>query len=416
MSRRLFSADSLEGLVRVGDRRQFSLGDEAIRDVLEATSNSLLAGAVSLANFKKGHLKGKPCVSYPGYDAHLLLRSISQQLRRRFRVASGSRDELVRGLIESLLDATPAHVVRRDIRSFYETIPTSYLKARLAGDTAIPPIIRRYFNDFFSVHCPDNDHIGIPRGTPISPLLADIVLQDFDAAIRAAPGVFRYCRFADDIVVLTTESPAALAQLMEQQLPQPMVFNRTKKSYEVELEGKDAPGPPATFEYLGYHFTATQTAKKRDSRVVDVRLSDQKLKRLKSRILLALRSHSHSPDWTLLIDRIRFLTANHRVMRGRVVAAKDSPYISSGLFYNYRACGSYSHVAGEFKFTAYDCRELKAIDGFYHSALKGLNPQPQSNILAQLRRLSFNRSYQLKIHWNFDLQRLADIKRCWRNQ
>lgn len=99
MSRHLFLADSLESLVRVGDRRQFSLGDDDFREVLETTSNSLLAGTVSLANFENARVKGKPCVSYREYDVHLLLRSISQQLRRRFRLAPGSRDEMVRMLI-----------------------------------------------------------------------------------------------------------------------------------------------------------------------------------------------------------------------------------------------------------------------------------------------------------------------------
>lgn len=418
MSRTLFLPDALEGVVRAGDRRQFKLAEKKLRPAIEAASAEMLAGNVSLAGYHVTPVRQRDCVSYASYDVHLLLRSITKHFRRRFRISSPSRDQVVRGLIEGVLDATPGHVVRRDIRSFYETLPTKELQEKLAGDTATPPIIRDYMGKFFAAHCPTIDHVGIPRGTPISPLLADIVMQDFDEVVRSTPGVFRYYRFADDIIALTTESADELGRLMEAHLPQPMVFNN-RKTRNVTLAAKDRrnPPPPVEFDYLGYRFGAEQTREKRDSRIVRVSLSERKVTRLKSRIMLAIKDHAHRTDWELLYDRMSFLTSNHRLLRGRVAAAKDSPYIRAGLYYNYRACGLYSVSDGALTAAPYDRRELKQLDGFYHSAIRRLavNVAPLGGQIAQLRRLSFNRSYELKIHCDFTPERYAEIKSCWRN-
>ena len=357
MSRTLFLPDALESVVRAGDRRQFRLAEQKLRPAIEAASAEMLAGKVDLDSYHVTPVRQRDCVSYASYDVHLLLRSITRHFRRRFRISSPSRDQVVRGLIEAVLDATPGHVVRRDIKSFYETLPTQRLQEKLAGDTATPPLIRDYMGKFFAAHCPTIDHVGIPRGTPISPLLADIAMQDFDEVIRSAPGVFRYYRFADDIIALTTESAGELGELMETKLPQPMVFNN-RKTRNVTLAAKDkkSPPPPVEFEYLGYRFGAEQTKEKRDSRIVRVSLSERKVTRLKSRIVLAIKNHANDADWELLYDRMRFLTSNHRLLRGRVTAAKDSPYIRAGLYYNYLACGSYSVSSGVLSAAPYDRR------------------------------------------------------------
>lgn len=415
MSRNLFSTEALRGVVRTGDLRQFRIPDDQLAAVVEAASVSIVAGQATLSNFHIARIKNRNCVCYTDFDVHLLLRSIALHLRRRFRVSAPGRDQVIRGLIEATLDATPGYLLRRDIRSFYETLPTSQLRRRLADDTTTPPQIREYLEKFFASHC--FAPAGIPRGTPISPLLADIAMQEFDEAIRSNPGVFRYYRFADDIIALTTNSAENLEKFMEDRLPQPMRFN-LKKSRNVVLGCKSKmPFVSVEFEYLGYHFNVAQTKAKHDSRIVKVALSKTKVHRLKSRIALAFKTHSIRPDWALLLDRMRFLTSNHRLLRTHVTSTKDSPYIKSGLYYNYRACGEYRFSNGKFVEDLYDRKELKDVDGFYYSLLRKItkNVVLPGNQIVELKRLSFHRSFELKIHWNFEPTRMAVIKSCWRN-
>jgi hypothetical protein len=243
-------------------------------------------------------------------------------------------------------------------------------------------------------------------------------MKDFDAAIKSHHGVFRFYRFADDIITLTTSRPAELSQLMDARLPSPMVFHRTTlKRADVELPGKTKgpPPPPTDIEYLGYRFQVTQTNPKPSSRVVRVSFSGRKVRKLQSRILLAARDHSISPNWSLFLDRVTFLTSNHRVMRGHVVAAKDSPFIKTGLFYNYRACGTHQYADGRFVSASYDLLELKQLDGFLHSVLKKLitASAPPQNVADELKRRSFARGYALRIYHAFKPDDVAVIKRCW---
>jgi len=244
-------------------------------------------------------------------------------------------------------------------------------------------------------------------------------MQDFDDSIRRAPGVFRYYRFADDIIALTTQPIDELAAVMKSNLAEPMEFNRDKtKNLQLAAKSKsEVLPPPCVFDYLGYSFVARQTKAKPDSRIVDVALSERKIRRLKTRILLAFKSHTASGDWFLLLDRMKFLSSNHRILRGKIAAAKDSPFILAGLYYNYRACGSYKYIKGKFEVEPYNRIELKEIDGYYHAHLARLtkNVVGFGNVITRLKRVSFNRSFDLKIHCDFDPQRISEIKSCWRN-
>ena len=418
MARDLLGQDALEGLVRAGDRRQFRFGQQTYKDVLREAGSLIRSGALNFDNFNTTVIKNKTCVSYAKYDVHLSLRAITKYLRRRYKLAPPSRDMVVRGLIEAFLDATPTHIVRRDIRSFYETIPVKTIREHLLGDPAAPPMVRSYLAKFFDIHCPSADHVGIPRGTAISPLLADIAMQEFDAAIRSASGVFRYYRFSDDIIALTTSNPEQLSALMDSTLPKPMAFHRNaKKRVDAELPGKGGDPPAVQLEYLGYRFDMKQTKEKRDSRELRVAFSGRKIRKLQSRIIVASLAHKKKPDWSLFLDRISFLTSNHRVLRGHVVAAKDSPYIMAGLYYNYRACGRYTVVGGKLKAEAYDLRELKQLDGFYFSVLRRMTlaGAPPPAVALALRRRSFARGYELKIHQRIVADEIAIVQKCWRH-
>lgn len=128
-------------------------------------------------------------------------------------------------------------------------------------------------------------------------------MRDFDATIRSAPGVFRYYRFADDIIALTTSRPDELSALMDASLPKPMEFhrNKTKRSDEA-LPGKSSgPHQPVTLEYLGYRFEVTQTSKKRDSRELRVSFQSVKSENLSrescSRLAPTQRHPIGRPSW-----------------------------------------------------------------------------------------------------------------------
>jgi RNA-directed DNA polymerase len=50
---------------------------------------------------------------------------------------------------------------------------------------------------------------GVPQGSPLSPLLANIVLTDLDHALDRGLGVITYVRYLDDMVVRRMASNSA---------------------------------------------------------------------------------------------------------------------------------------------------------------------------------------------------------------
>ncbi len=307
------------------------------------------------------------------------------------------------------------HIIRRDISSFYETVPISDVRDELIYDTASSSLMRAYIKKFFDEHC-SSIASGVPRGIGLSALISELVMRKFDRRIRALPGVFKYYRFSDDIIVFTTDHPNQVAGELSD-LPGDMTLNQ-EKCFEVFLSD-DKAADPMSFEYLGYKFKTAPTSKKEFSRSVSVAISDRKIKKLKSRILLSFKRFEGDGNFHLLRDRLKYLATNLKVRRQGNTDVKHTPYIHSGIFYNYSLCGHYRVRKNGLEQKNYDCAELKAVDGFYHSLLKKNAKIPGKKIhsagIAELQRYSFFKGYDLRLRSRFNSSRVAEIKEAWRS-
>jgi hypothetical protein len=157
----IFSERSFASVMRAGDAFQFNIDLKTDRDkIIQDASNSALSGAVDLTKYNSSMVNGKPCITYADYGTHLLLRALTRHLRRRGRIRTYGRDQIVSGVIETLLDATPMHCIRRDITSFYETLPIEPIRDRLIYDTTNSTLARQYLKQFFDVHCTNALSVG----------------------------------------------------------------------------------------------------------------------------------------------------------------------------------------------------------------------------------------------------------------
>ena len=133
-----------------------------------------------------------------------------------FRPGRSCRQALRRvwlGLKEGLV-----YVVDADLRRFFDTIPHEVIMRGLeseVSDGKVLSLVRSYLEQGVmegGVNLPeDEEDQGVPQGSPLSPLLANIALHDLDALMEDSG--YELVRYADDFVILCKTREHAEAAL-----------------------------------------------------------------------------------------------------------------------------------------------------------------------------------------------------------
>jgi RNA-directed DNA polymerase len=88
-----------------------------------------------------------------------------------------------------------------DLKSFFDDIrhsPVMTKVARRVRDARVLKLIKQFLQS--------TGDRGIPQGSPLSPLLSNVMLNDLDHALARGYGYLTYARYLDDMVVLTFDS------------------------------------------------------------------------------------------------------------------------------------------------------------------------------------------------------------------
>jgi RNA-directed DNA polymerase len=137
-----------------------------------------------------------------------------------------------------------------DLKSFFDTIRHDRMMekvARRVEDSQVLAMVKQFLKS--------NGEKGIPQGSPLSPLLANLALNDLDHALGKGNGYLTYVRYLDDMVVLTFNSSKgrrwagrALERIREEAEAIGVKLN-TEKTRTVLLTDKGT-----MFAFLGFEF------------------------------------------------------------------------------------------------------------------------------------------------------------------
>ncbi len=141
-------------------------------------------------------------------------------------------------------------VYEADIEDFFDNVGWGHLHTRLQALFRDDPIVGLLMSwvaapvDYQGFRI--ERHKGLPQGSPVSPIMANLMLDDFDADLQSAG--FHLVRFADDFVVLCKkrEQIDHAADVVKQSLAEIGLELNEKKSGAVSFE--------QGFKYLGYLF------------------------------------------------------------------------------------------------------------------------------------------------------------------
>ena len=140
-------------------------------------------------------------------------------------------------------------VVDVDLERFFDRVNHDVLMDRLSkriGDKRVLRLIRRYLSTGILKHGVElSREEGTPQGGPLSPLLANVLLDEVDKELERRGHAF--VRYADDCNVYVRSQRAGervLAELKKQYVKLKLKVN----------ESKSAVGPATTRKFLGFSF------------------------------------------------------------------------------------------------------------------------------------------------------------------
>ncbi|CAO97262.1 antiviral reverse transcriptase Drt3a [Erwinia tasmaniensis] len=423
MREQSFDKFSLSKMIRQSDFYKCkNLADEQIFEKVIEESYQLAHGLTApvISNTVS---KGKDVYYVDRLSYKLILRKLQSNIRNKIETDRLQRNEIVRNLVSYLQEGVESKVICIDLKSFYESIDIDSLLSKAAKIGSLSYHSKKLIDLVLEEHRSLGGK-GVPRGIELSSLLADLYLQEFDEWIKRIDGVFLYKRFVDDILIMTDHKVDGKSILtsIKNKLPANLCVNDLKtKIIKIkkrthspnDVKGKLA----AIIDYLGYKIKVIDThippAKKCASsegkansvyRKVVIGVSDKKLNKIKTKLCKAFYNYELNRDFTLLLDRIIFLSTN------RLLINKDkNRKMPTGIFYNYPLVND-------------DSESLKVID-FYIRALtlgsgcrlsKKLDASLSKSQVKTLLKISFARGFTKKIHKKYSLNRLKEITRIWK--
>lgn len=266
----------------------------------------------------------------------------------------------------------------------------------------------------------DRDIQGLPQGNPISSVLTEIYLNDFDSFIELNFTQVLYERFVDDFILIFPEIKECRNTLnniesklhelgLELSLPKTsiVVFDPYKIDY-----AKDQ------FDFLGYNFaTKRQMVPRRDlnnkniKKYLTVDISDSKFKKYKSKINKYFFDYRKSSKSISDFWKLRIKLEN--IFLGIITLDKSGGEIRIGLPYGYSEINMFERIRKLARIVCYLCyrdgisKKRQRIIFTIVSGYEKKNPQRVLNYLTMSRKTLVNRLVSLtaanpKVYHRFD--------------
>ena len=163
-------------------------------------------------------------------------------------------------------------VVDIDLEKFFDRVDHDIMMSRMARrieDKRVLKLLRRFLQaGMVKGGVERARRKGTPQGSPISPMLSNILLDEVDKELEKRG--HRFCRYADDIVVYVKSEAAG--RRVKKSLEK---FMRKRLKLKMNME-KSAVRRPWESKYLGYSFTEEEEPR--------LRIAEKSVEKLKEKL------------------------------------------------------------------------------------------------------------------------------------
>lgn len=398
---------------------------------LEKIQTEILDGSFRFRTFDVASLpKRKKMFMTHSLENIMVMRKINDNIRRAYRVKQANRLDTIRQVQQALRETTPKHVMRLDIRSFYESVPRRSLLNRLRQDRLVSTRTLDLLNRLLKLV----GHLGasgLPRGLQISATLAELHAANLERELRSIEGVYYVARYVDDIVIFSYVNYKSIAPKIRQAFKNCRLELNTDKLEDEEVrncrcetscahaqgrcpcDSKCKCQPKYDTDHilcvdiLGYRLAFPDVNEKKEKSENDVRvyMAEKKISKYKRRIYRALQSYMETGDFDLLRDRITFLTANHKLESTKVGGS-----LKGGIYYNFSLYHPFEDAS------IFPENRLEFLDGVLRAGLaRALSAKgcPSRTERRKLLSMSFVRGHQLRKLHKLSPKRIMEVGACW---
>ena len=413
-----FNAKSLERQIRKSDfTRLRKLSDENYRaQIIEQSCDRSKYGMSNFDAFKLNKIGSKIVCKVVKYSDELFLRKLNNNLLELTRIRNVDRDSIIESIKTILKEGTEYRVYRLDLKSFYESVPINIVLDKIDAIRQLSIPTKAHIRSILCAFT-STGNSGLPRGLSLSATLAELIMRDFDEAIRSHPNVYLFSRYVDDIIIVSNgeENKRKFLRWIKEKLPTGLNLNPNKQATKeracLHKENYNTYSIASTaksmcFEFLGYEFIVTDPSKpgKKTPREVSLDIAQSKIKKIKTRLIKSILDFNKNKDMQLLDSRIAFLCTNFSV----IDSDRDRKRLA-GIYHNYHQVDPTTSVA----LPELDNYLSKIISSGQGSACDVFFMNTSDSQRRNLLRWSFVRGFNEKKYLSFSKARLSDIKRCW---
>lgn len=390
MLNQTFSPYSLFDIVSYTDIDKYKLGNDkkSIMSFITSVSYAVSQDNFSFKDINKKVINKKDIYFTENVNEYFAVKKLNHTLGRIYQVKQSNRNEILKQFIDIVSDGSEYQIIRADIKDFFGTIRRKKLISKIKEDSLLGSQMIRKLNSL-DVFLTSKGCEGLPRGLSISSTLSELYLRKLDYKMKSHPDVYFYSRYVDDIIIVCLGNLENIEDTLKKSLDEiGLVVN---EKYQVLQSNRIK----TEFDYLGVKF-------KFDNDQIQLLLSSNKVNTIKSRIVYSILDYKKNKNDELLIDRIKFLTRNHKIH-----TKSESNNLKAGIYYNNQFINKY-----------YQLNELDSFLRKSMTAKKGslskVTRTIPSNVVSECMRQSFFDGYIKKNVFCFSNSKASEIVRCWK--
>jgi len=386
-----FASQQLMQLCKSHEWEDYGLSKDDLLNQIDSNFTDIVNGTFSFDIEKVGDY-------YLTHDLpqKLVIRKLNDNLKRLYKDEQANRRIIIKQVKTLLSENCPMWILRTDIEKFYESINRDRLMLKLRNDSMLSFHSQNLLIELFN-HPIISGNTGLPRGLNISATLSELYMRNFDKWIRRTVGVYYYARFVDDIILFSNREHVITE--INKNINKNLEIGLNKKISKTGVYNGDNIPLNKPLEYLGYRFNS-ETIKNRKE--LKISIANKKIRKIKTRISLALLDYIKSKDFELLEKRIKFLTGNFSVRKN-----SEGNDLKAGIYYNYSHLSDYDIFDN---LNLYLRKSVYSKTGSFGSKLTSKLDDAQK---AKLTKYSFKHGFFNKVHNSFTFEEMLDIKSCW---